>query len=69
MNLLALFAPKPAPTRIVYSRSAKAASDYLAKHQELHARLIDETIEDEDARIEMQRTLFGIPAVRKGLGV
>lgn len=69
MNLLALFQPKPTVVeRVVYSRSAKAAADYLAKRRAMHAKLIDETLDD-DARIEMQRTLFGIPAVRDGLGV
>ena len=71
MNFFALF-QRPAPQpRDVYipSRSTKAAAEHLALRRAKHAQLIDETIQDDDSRIEMQRTLFGIPAVREGLGV
>lgn len=69
MNFFALFQRPATPPRVVYSRSTKAAAEHLARRRAKHAQLIAETIEDDDARIEMQRTLFGIPAVREGLGV
>jgi hypothetical protein len=69
MNFFALFQRRAVKQRIVYSRSTKAAAEHLARRRAMHAKLIDETIQDDDARIEMQRTLFGLPAVREGLGV
>jgi hypothetical protein len=69
MNIFALFHRPAVKERIVYSRSTKAAAEHLARRRAMHAKLIDETIQDEAARIEMQRTLFGLPAVREGLGV
>lgn len=73
MNLLALFRPTIIE-RIVYvpSRRKEAYHRYNEKRTELHVRLINETIEDEDARAEMQAAVLGRKledTVGKALGV